>query len=214
MSDAPPQTGTQALLDDLNEPQRDAVLYGDGALLVLAGACSGKTRVITRRIAHLVQVRDVFPWRILAVTFTNKAAREMRERLANLLGPKAQDLVVATFHSASAMILRREAEHLGLSGEAGFTVGLLSGVADLIGEPVAEIADRMPLTPEVQAALTHGAGRLGEVLATVRAYESVDLGALGRAPIDSGELAQAYLAALGWSTRMLSTVDRAPLDKQ
>jgi DNA helicase-2/ATP-dependent DNA helicase PcrA len=104
-----------ALLEDLNPPQREAVLHGDGPLLVLSGAGSGKTRVITRRVAHLVLVRRVFPWRILAVTFTNKAAREMRERLTQLLGAQANDLVVSTFHSSAAMILRREAEHVGLT---------------------------------------------------------------------------------------------------
>ncbi|WP_171448068.1 ATP-dependent helicase [Corallococcus carmarthensis] len=104
-----------ALLEDLNPPQAEAVLHGDGPLLVLSGAGSGKTRVITRRVAHLVKVRRVFPWRILAVTFTNKAAREMRERLTQLLGGQANDLVVSTFHSAAAMILRREAEAVGLT---------------------------------------------------------------------------------------------------
>ncbi|HEX5754330.1 MAG TPA: UvrD-helicase domain-containing protein [Archangium sp.] len=95
------------LLKDLNDPQKEAVLHGDGPLLVLSGAGSGKTRVITRRVAHLVEVRDVYPWRILAVTFTNKAAREMRERLVHLLGGRANDLVVSTFHSSASMILRR-----------------------------------------------------------------------------------------------------------
>jgi len=104
-----------ALLEDLNPPQREAVLHQQGPLLVLSGAGSGKTRVITRRVAHLVKVQEVFPWRILAVTFTNKAAREMRERLVQLLGRQANDLVVSTFHSAAAMILRREAEHVGLT---------------------------------------------------------------------------------------------------
>ncbi len=104
-----------SLLDDLNPPQTEAVLHGDGPLLVLAGAGSGKTRVITRRIAHLVQVRGVPPWRILAVTFTNKAAREMRERLSVLLGDQAASLTVSTFHSSAAMILRREAESVGLT---------------------------------------------------------------------------------------------------
>ncbi|MBN8469216.1 UvrD-helicase domain-containing protein [Corallococcus exiguus] len=104
-----------ALLEDLNPPQAEAVLHGDGPLLVLSGAGSGKTRVITRRVAHLVKVRRVFPWRILAVTFTNKAAREMRDRLTQLLGAQANDLVVSTFHSSAAMILRREAEAAGLT---------------------------------------------------------------------------------------------------
>jgi DNA helicase-2/ATP-dependent DNA helicase PcrA len=103
------------LLEDLNPPQRDAVLHERGPLLVLAGAGSGKTRVITRRIGFLVTQRKVPAWKILAVTFTNKAAREMKQRLEALLGPQAQGLVVSTFHSAAAMLLRREAENVGLS---------------------------------------------------------------------------------------------------
>ncbi|MBL8912564.1 MAG: UvrD-helicase domain-containing protein [Archangium sp.] len=102
------------LLDDLNPPQREAVLHERGPLLVLAGAGSGKTRVITRRIASLVRDRGVEAWRVLAVTFTNKAAREMRERLEHLLGDRGSGLMVSTFHSASALILRREAEYVGL----------------------------------------------------------------------------------------------------
>ena len=103
------------LLDDLNPPQREAVLHELGPLLVLAGAGSGKTRVITRRIGFLVTQRKVPAWKILAVTFTNKAAREMKQRLETLLGAQAQGLVVSTFHSAAAMLLRREAESVGLT---------------------------------------------------------------------------------------------------
>ncbi len=103
------------LLEDLNPPQREAVLHGDGPLLIFAGAGSGKTRVITRRIAYLVKHRGVAPWQILAVTFTNKAAKEMRDRLASLLGEAAGWATVSTFHSAAANILRRESERVGLT---------------------------------------------------------------------------------------------------
>ena len=109
------------LLKDLNEPQKEAVLHGDGPLLVLSGAGSGKTRVITRRVAHLVQVRGIYPWRILAVTFTNKAAREMRERLSHLLGAQANELVVSTFHSSASMILRRVLREPTVATEVGLT---------------------------------------------------------------------------------------------
>ncbi len=100
------------LLSSLNPMQRQAVLHGDGPLLILAGAGSGKTRTLTHRVAHLIGERGVPPSRILAVTFTNKAAAELRERVARLLGETEQPWV-STFHSSAVRILRREIHHLG-----------------------------------------------------------------------------------------------------
>ena len=103
---------TEALVEGLNDAQRAACLHGDGPLLILAGPGSGKTRVITRRIAHLVSARGVAPSALIAITFTNKAAKEMRERVQALL-PGATGLWISTFHSSCARILRRDIEALG-----------------------------------------------------------------------------------------------------
>ena len=107
----------QALTDlaDLNPEQRAAVLHRGAPLLVVAGAGSGKTRVLTRRIANLIETGDAQPADILAITFTNKAALEMRNRVLELVGPQARSMQVSTFHSACVRILRRDGGALGLS---------------------------------------------------------------------------------------------------
>jgi DNA helicase-2/ATP-dependent DNA helicase PcrA len=110
----------QELLDGLNEPQREAVTHGEGPLLILAGAGSGKTRVLTHRIAHLIYTDEAQPNEILAITFTNKAAKEMAGRVGQLLGRNTRGMWLMTFHAACARILRAEAERLGYTRQ--FTI--------------------------------------------------------------------------------------------
>lgn len=109
-----------SIYDTLNEPQRGAVYYTEGPLLILAGAGSGKTRVLTHRIAYLIEEKGVNPWNILAITFTNKAAGEMRERVDRLVGFGSESIWVSTFHSMCVRILRR---HISLLGyDTNFTI--------------------------------------------------------------------------------------------
>ncbi|WP_181775969.1 DNA helicase PcrA [Amycolatopsis pittospori] len=114
-ADGPAKSRHADLLDDLNPAQREAVTHAGSPLLVVAGAGSGKTRVLTRRIAYLLAERDVHPGQIIAITFTNKAAAEMRERVSDLVGRRANAMWVSTFHSMCVRILRREAKTLEMS---------------------------------------------------------------------------------------------------
>ncbi len=139
-------------LDDLNSVQREAVLAPDGPILILAGAGSGKTRVLTYRIAHMIAERGVAPGRIMAVTFTNKAAGEMRERVAGLTGADQRMPAVSTFHSACARILRMEAALLGAGHDRNFTIlddgDTMTAIRRVLEE--AQLADSPP--PELMRA--------------------------------------------------------------
>lgn len=108
-------------IDSLNEQQKKAVETTEDPLLIMAGAGSGKTRVLTHRIAYLIAKKTrVAPWNILAITFTNKAAREMKERVESLIGPTAHDIWVSTFHSMCVRILRKDIEKIGFT--TNFTI--------------------------------------------------------------------------------------------
>ena len=103
----------QEILKGLNDKQYEAVINTEGPCLVIAGAGSGKTKVLTHKIAYLIQEKNVAPWNILAITFTNKAANEMKERVANLIGEQAKDLWMGTFHSICVKILRSHIDKIG-----------------------------------------------------------------------------------------------------
>ncbi len=129
-------------LDSLNPAQKQAVLTTEGPLLVLAGAGSGKTRVLTHRIAHLVEDLGVAPWEIMAITFTNKAAAEMRERLGGLIGTYARGMWVSTFHSMCVRILRADCERIGFT--KGFTIADPTDTKRLIKQ----ILDELNIDPK------------------------------------------------------------------
>src|ERR1700758_3536396 len=139
-------TQPEPSLPDLNPAQREAALLPEGPVLVVAGAGSGKTRVLTRRIAHLLAAVGARPPEILAITFTNKAAAEMRERLEDLVGPPARAAWVMTFHSACGRILRREAPRLGY--RTNFTIYDQADQIRLTKQCLEELdRDPKPFTP-------------------------------------------------------------------
>ena len=141
-----------ALLEGLTLPQRAAVVHRGSPLLVVAGAGSGKTRVLTRRIGHLLATGDAPPWGILAITFTNKAADEMRRRVSELVGPRADKMWVSTFHSSCLRILRSHADRLGY--RSSFTVYDDTDTRRLIEMIVAEMGlDTKRLPPRAVAAV-------------------------------------------------------------
>ncbi|WP_053352837.1 ATP-dependent helicase [Leucobacter musarum] len=138
--------GSDPLVDGLNPAQARAVIARGPALLIVAGAGSGKTRVLTHRIAHLIREKEAWPSQILAITFTNKAAAEMRERIEGLLGDASQGMWISTFHSACVRILRREAERFGYV--SGFTIYDSADSRALLKRIIKELdADTYGFTP-------------------------------------------------------------------
>ena len=109
-----------SIYDTLNEQQKQGVFTTEGPVLILAGAGSGKTRVLTHRVAYLIQEKGVAPWHIMAITFTNKAAGEMRQRIDDMIDYGAESIWVATFHSSCVRILRRFADRMGYA--TNFTI--------------------------------------------------------------------------------------------
>ena len=148
-------------LNKLNPQQRKAVTAADGPVLVVAGPGSGKTRVLTQRIAYLIASEGVRPWQILAVTFTNKAAKEMDQRVKSMLNEQATDgIMLGTFHSICARILRREAEHLPL--ESNFVIFDSDDQERIVKSIIKELNlnDKLYRAPSIHAAISRAKNEL------------------------------------------------------
>ena len=166
--DSAPGLDPASLLEGLTEPQRRAVVQRGGPLLVIAGAGSGKTRVLTRRIAHILARGDARPWEIMAITFTNKAADEMRRRVIDLVSEDAQQMWVSTFHSACLRMLRAHADVLGY--QRGFTIYDAGDAETAVERIMKELnLDTKRLSPRSVAAAISAAKN--EMLSPI-AYES------------------------------------------
>jgi len=181
-----------ALLEGLNPQQRAAVEYRGQSLLIVAGAGSGKTSVLTRRIAGLLQTREAWPSQILAITFTNKAAAEMRERVRSLVGDDATDgMWISTFHSACTRILRRQAEHFGM--KQAFTIYDTADQRALLKRIIKELdADTVGFTPGgVSSRISKLKNELTDIEAFARSVNMND-------PKEAGfvEIYRRYTAAL------------------
>ncbi|MEO0060556.1 MAG: hypothetical protein RL343_174 [Actinomycetota bacterium] len=165
---------TAGLVEGLNPQQREAVEYRGPALLIVAGAGSGKTRVLTHRIAHLLATKDAWPSQILAITFTNKAAAEMRERVRHLLGEAADGMWLKTFHSACVMILRRESARLG--HDSNFTIYDSGDSRAILKRLIKELdADIHKLTPAgVGAAISNAKNELADAESYARNVDQND----------------------------------------
>jgi DNA helicase-2/ATP-dependent DNA helicase PcrA len=174
MNDVFRADATAHLVEGLNPQQREAVEYRGQALLIVAGAGSGKTRVLTHRIAHLLATKDSWPSQILAITFTNKAAAEMRERVRHLLGEAADGMWLKTFHSACVLILRRESERLG--HDSNFTIYDSGDTRAILKRIIKELgADIHKLTPAgVGAAISNAKNELADAESYARNVDQND----------------------------------------
>ena len=172
---------TERLLAGLNPYQREAVSHVDGPLLILAGPGSGKTRVIVHRVAYLLEVRNVYPYHLLAVTFTNKAARELRERLDALVGPDlARGLSVGTFHALCARWLRRDIQHLGR--DPSFAIYDDNDQVDLVKQVLKELEiDEKRTSPRsMLSAISHAKSELIDAEAYARDAQGEWQATIGR----------------------------------